>query len=154
MSGICDSECLIGFYAASQVTDSFCVTCFTEFVCSLFTVWQGCSVSHEDAAVFDKLVCCSRAQTPKMMSQSAWHVIRPAWTAEDQAHTTAQCALHSRSCLMTAAACPAVEMRHATIINRYPGSAVTAQSHEVDENPHRQPAKHTQITVLRHVPLR
>lgn len=82
----------------------------------------------------DKFLCCSRALSPTAMSQTARRVTHPAWTAEVPACGTAQCAPHSRSCLMMAAVWPAVEMRHATMINRYQGSVVTARHHWVSKN--------------------
>lgn len=84
----------------------------------------------------DKFLCCSRALSPRAMRQTARRVTHPAWTAEVPACWTAQCARHSRSFLMMAAAWPAVEMRHAAMIDQYPGSAVTARPHEVNKYPH------------------
>lgn len=87
----------------------------------------------------NKLFCCLRALTRRVMSQSAKRVIRPALTAVVPACGTALCAPRSSSCLMMAAACPAVEMRHASMINQYPGSAVTARPHQVKTRTHSEP---------------
>lgn len=55
-----------------------------------------------------------------------------ALNAEGPASGTAQFVPHSRNYLMMAAACPAVETKHGTMINQYPGSAVIAWPHKVN----------------------
>lgn len=90
MSGICESECLIGFYAASQVRDSLCVTCFTKCVCLLFTVWQGCSVSHEAVAV---LTNSSVAAGPRL--QKWWASLQGMWSVLPGLPRTKHAQLHS-----------------------------------------------------------
>lgn len=105
----------------------------------------SCSVGREKMLVMELLLCnklfcssagvgwecCRGALRTRVMSQSASRATRPASNAEVPACGTARRVPHCRSCLKTDAACPAVEMKRATVTNWSPGSAVTARSHEV-----------------------
>lgn len=81
-----------------------------------------------------KFFCCTRPQSPKLESQTARRVTRPAWTAEVQACGTALFVQRSSCCLMMAAAWVAVEMSHGAKINQSPGSAATARPHKVNKS--------------------
>lgn len=104
----------------------------SHFLCRalcLFVFYSQTTMCSLEFRLCNRIFCCSRAVSTRVMNPSVMHVTRPALTAQAPASGTAQCALRCRSCPMMAAACRAV--KKAAMINRYRGSAVTAWRHKV-----------------------
>lgn len=137
--GICLAQCLIGHYGVSQVTESYFLHSIL-FIYPMTRWWVTAAVWGGQKMLAMELLLCNKlsyslagvgALRTRVMSQSARRATRPASNAKVPACGTARRAPRCRSCLMTDAACPAVELKRATVTNWSPGSAVTAQSHEV-----------------------